>query len=410
MEIFNQLFFVLLSAIAVAGFVVDRILEFFINIIPASNNFEKLLQYSFRSISGLPASLKLFISSILIIGLFAFASLNMFYFSSHRPLSNLLPIEFENILSLEVLRHSRNYLNSDFPLSFEFDGSGELLAMASSDGYIRIIRPFDNSTIARIDSKAAFRFEMLSFAATGTQIAFQTFDFDTFEQSIVLWSLPTDQPIATLNSEKLDRHLASIELSPDGKTIAYNATDGIHLWEYNTGIDEVIFPNFSACHDIEFSPEGDLLAINCGDVFIWNLATESLISLPDIPYFHPTEIAFSPDGKLLAVGCATDCTALIWSTENWELSTILENLECRDVPEGTESLAFISGGEFIVTAMYDGTLGLWRLPYGNWVKSYYGDDTPLVEVVASPAENLLITRSVDGDVQFWGTTRLNFDR
>jgi WD40 repeat protein len=127
--------------------------------------------------------------------------------------------------------------------------------------------------------------------------------------------------------------LYSIAFSPDGDILAVgDINNQIRMWDpdeaFRTGVDQypdpVIFSghngvdgNFSALiWDLDFNPEGELLASAGGDgsIRLWDVANgESLITLTGFER-GVTCVGFSPDGRILASG-SLDGTLRLWGIE-----------------------------------------------------------------------------------------------
>lgn len=111
-----------------------------------------------------------------------------------------------------------------------------------------------------------------------------------------------------------------VALSPDGRVLATQAGDQVHLWEIATGGEIARFP-VKECGPLAFSPDGRLIAgagidarTRRGILVVAETLTGRIVDTID---GHATGIGavdFSPDGsRLLTAGF--DGTALIWKTD-----------------------------------------------------------------------------------------------
>lgn len=122
--------------------------------------------------------------------------------------------------------------------------------------------------------------------------------------------------------------LYSAAFSPDGALLAFGDYDAVtRFWTYpipsattpTTGANIVIDPVnlYQTVNDLEFSPNGNYLAIAAGypgDVSIWNVSSRIEMARYALSAHHALTVAFSPSGNALVVG-ERGCGKILLCTE-----------------------------------------------------------------------------------------------
>lgn len=213
---------------------------------------------------------------------------------------------------------------------------------------------------------------------------------------------------------------AAVAFSPDGKTAAIAFFDlyhnTVHLFDTGTGAcvrtlqrwEEAI----SWTDAVAFSPDGKRVAAGSdSQIRIWNAQTGALESTCGAPRDYrarPLQLAFTPDGKTLVSviqeignGRTSGHLVVLWNADTGErLRTLVESplllaaalaadgkllavndgtLTLRNMPDGAvratlpaqalfpkvpgiTAVAFLPGGDRIVSGMVDGTIEVWSVP------------------------------------------------
>lgn len=180
-----------------------------------------------------------------------------------------------------------------------------------------------------------------------------------------LWDAASEHLTATLTDPVLhkNRTIASIAFSPDGHTLAVNASFETYLWDFRTRtlIATLHFPRRggAVAGPVAFSPTGRTLATGggFGDTYIWNAATGSLISTLHTPgYASPGALAFSPSGQTLAIN-GTDNSTYLYNLATRRLTVTFTN-PARDAAFG---VAFSFNGQTLATGDNNGSVYLWDI-------------------------------------------------
>ncbi|MCC8249202.1 serine/threonine-protein kinase [Saccharothrix luteola] len=151
-----------------------------------------------------------------------------------------------------------------------------------------------------------------------------------------------------------------ISFHPNGRTLAVTLSGGrIGLWDLvDPGTEWTVLPGHDGVAiDVEFSPDGSVLATGGGDrlVKLWRVkdgVEVGVLTGNDAPV---RRVAWSPDGRMLATA-SQDTVVRLWEVDGARQLARLDR-------HGAElnDLAFDPSGELIASVGADGTARLWDL-------------------------------------------------
>lgn len=145
--------------------------------------------------------------------------------------------------------------------------------------------------------------------------------------------------ITTANIQNLEANMVlrnllgySIVFSPDNQYLASFDSEGVVIWDVDTGRILERFATDNQRGELAFSPDGTELAIaTFEDIYIWDLISGQKIRDVADDLLGPN-VEYSPEGDMLAMG---ECTTVsIWDTQTWETlftEDFDENGACPDV-------------------------------------------------------------------------------
>ena len=368
-------------------------------------------------------------------------------------------------------------------VALTFSPDGRTLASASMDGTIRFwntttrtLLPIrltehtdwvksvtffkDNSTLASIAFNGIINFWNLNtsqktggqaigprdflmtsaFSPDGTKLVSTGAKFATFlniggyakvtstkgsDPLVRLMDIHTGRELATLKKRIVAiNHKGSMTFSPDGKMVAFQGWNKIHIWHIETstvlaiplleqnnnnvmGHQHMTAQLLSSVMVLMFSPDGKKLVSGTvgGKVQMWDAETGVALApllagqdldgkgVPDnFTMEDPiTALAFSSNGALLAVG----------SEQKIRLLGSSKQPPLKDAPRGTESLAFSPDDTVLLAGMRNGGIELFDMATGKKISTLNGHTATVETLVFSPNGKTLVSTGQDGTILVW---------
>jgi WD40 repeat protein len=225
----------------------------------------------------------------------------------------------------------------------------------------------------------------------------QTIATASSDNTVKLWQF-NGEPLQSLNEHQ--DTVVTVTFSPDGQTLASASLDNtIRFWQRQSDgtfslKNTIQEPDWMAA--ITFSPDGKIMAAAGanGTVKLWDLAGNALATFSG----HEAQVmsvAFSDDGQRLASG-GEDGSVKLWNVKNGELVRTLQ------ANSGVLGVRFV-GNERIVAAKEDATIQIWDTE-GNSENTLQGHSDSVLYLEVSPDGETLASASQDGTINIWNLT------
>jgi WD40 repeat protein len=193
--------------------------------------------------------------------------------------------------------------------------------------------------------------------------------------------------------------------APDAQTIAITPRKGpIALWDLGSGKQRVQLKGELARggFGLAFSPDGKTLASNATDpyadddattVALWDAQTGELRRRFRLPTRAVSSLHFAADGRTLLTTGSEPLVRL------WDAATGKEVLEWAAHTDAIKSLAFLPDGRSLVSGGIDGTARLWDVASGRQVRELVGHGGRVNVVAVGPDGKVLVTCGNDGCIR-----------
>ena len=222
---------------------------------------------------------------------------------------------------------------------------------------------------------------------------------------MILWDVNKGREIKTIRKPYFAGGIDHIAFSPDGHKAVTGGTDGIILWNVETGemihLFEGSFPSRSQISGpcVDFSPDGHfiLTADSEEHIILWDAETYEKLrtfsresNITGTMESRINSIKFSSDGRF---ALTSGDLLILWSVETGRVSHIFNgHMKNKLVVD-----AIITGdGQFVLSGGWDQTLRIWSMESG-------------VQLQTIPLDHFqeLISFSPDGRFAVTGNSHLN---
>lgn len=226
----------------------------------------------------------------------------------------------------------------------------------------------------------------------------------------VFWGLLCDssvkaqqKPVVPFKSfAEHSQNINDVEFSPDGKILAIGSSDekNIVLLNIETGTRLSTLQGFSG-YAFAFSPNGRLIAgAGEGGLMIWDVKSGQVLNLQNIPMARGTKrVAFSPNGEfLVSTGWDWYNSIILWDSQGQRLLKVIDVQEAK----GRLPKNILFGPDGVTLAIYaDNIIELWNVNTQKIVRVLKGDSHDFSDVAFSPDGTILAAGSADDTITLW---------
>lgn len=279
-----------------------------------------------------------------------------------------------------------------------FTPDGKYIFSGGSDGSVRLwdAKPdqyFGDSANPFRDGNVVSDGSVLAISPDATMFA-----TGSFTGPFRVWHTGDDRPIEPLTAQ--DDITWSAAFSPDGRRVVTGHSDGVRLWDTQTGellSSSVTDDSEEEVRALVFSPNGRQVVYGRGGLLqIWDVDTDRTTAPRRQGHdIQINAIAFSHDGARL-VSADADGVVRIWDANVWE--PVGNPLPGYD--EFVTAVAFTDDGR-VVSGGATGVLRIWDADTGELVRILRGDDSGVVYALAVSPNGRFILSGGDTPLRLW---------
>jgi hypothetical protein len=194
----------------------------------------------------------------------------------------------------------------------------------------------------------------------------------------------------------------AVAFSPDGNLVATSGYREVVLWNAADGSLVRRITNLAERpHDIEFSPQGELVAVaagtpgQLGEVKLFNVADGALVADLFTTDDEAFSVAFSGDGSRLAATCADR------SVRVFDVASRKSLLHLEDHADWVMDAAWSPDGSRLATASRDKTAKVFDAKTGEAIATFNGHGQPVFGVGFLPDGNHVVSGGRDNRLRVW---------
>jgi WD40 repeat protein/serine/threonine protein kinase len=273
--------------------------------------------------------------------------------------------------------------------SFAFGPDGRQLATNGNPrGMLAVWDAYDGAKVA---SKKAHDAGVwgIDFSDSGEKVAAGTW------QKATIWTVPAVNMNHMFRSQPSTLH--AVAFAPGSKQLA-TACSGGTIWTWDVGTAETLWKisDMRSHNDLEYSPDGKLLASCGGDtlVLLRDADTGNEVAAMQGHTDRVKAITFRPDGERIA-SASLDGTVRVWDLAKKETELVLKH------PGKVHGICYSRDGSVLASGCEDGKVRLWDATTGSLLEELEGHTGSVACVKFAPKGNLLASGGDDKTVRVW---------
>jgi len=194
-------------------------------------------------------------------------------------------------------------------------------------------------------------------------------------------------------------NILSMVYSPDNQCLVTGDVNGeISIWSLTENrLVSILKGHAGWVHSVAFSPDGKYLASGSSDqtIKIWDLSTEKCVNTLSGHHQRVRSTLFTPDGQYLVSG-ASDCSIKVWDVENGECVRTLKGHSSY-----VWSVVISPDGQYLASGSEDKNIKIWDLATGECLRTLTGHTRWIRTLAFSPDGSVLASGGGDRTIKIW---------
>ena len=283
--------------------------------------------------------------------------------------------------------------------SVHYSPDGRLVASGGGDKTIRVTEVATGKVLHTWPGPSSFTC-VVRFSPDGKSLVAAGYEAGS-SHAIYRFDLTTGKELPRLCGP-LSGGVRRLVFTPEGKRLISAGFDGyVRIWDLISGKPDCAFRvDSGTVYGLALSPDGKTLATAARQgLRLWNAQDGQALHRPEMSKQESVAVCFSPDGKLVASGDSS-CVVL-WEVVTGKVARTLSGYKGE-----LSSLLFSSDGRTLYTASYDKMIRAWDVRTGQLLGQIEGHTGWIWSLDLRADQRQLVSGSVDGQIKVWSTLAL----